>query len=72
MVGGDTGTGAPASPIVVAPVLPSHTPHAQTIHVTFAPEHQSFGPAVTRLSTALASHAGLVATVSGREAAYAG
>ncbi|MFY9717527.1 MAG: hypothetical protein WAK40_06300 [Thermoplasmata archaeon] len=69
VVGGDTGTGAPASPIVVAPVLPSHTPHAQTIHVTFAPEHQSFGPAVTRLSTALASHAGLVATVSGREAA---
>ncbi|HTP53960.1 MAG TPA: hypothetical protein VML94_03220, partial [Thermoplasmata archaeon] len=69
VVGGDTGTGSPASPIVVAPVGSSHVPHAQTIHVTFAPEHQSFGPAVTRLSTALTGHASLVATVTGREAA---
>jgi hypothetical protein len=69
VVGGDTGTGTPASPIVVAPVGHSTVPHAQTIHVVFAPEHQTFGPVVTRLASALSSHSSLVAAVAGREAA---
>ncbi|MGP8134522.1 MAG: hypothetical protein ACLQD8_00040 [Thermoplasmata archaeon] len=62
------GNGASPAPASGAFVVVA--PHAQTIAVTFTPQHASFAPgAVTRLADGLLSHSNLVATVTGREAA---
>jgi len=59
-----------ASPAPASGALVVVAPHAQTIGVTFTPQHASFAPGgVTRLATGLFGHNNLVATVTGREAA---